>query len=254
MEVTVLGSGTGMPLWDRAAPSLAIFLDRKPVLFDMGPGTLRQMTRAGLDFETLEHIFLTHFHPDHTVDLVPLLFATRNPNVLTRKKPLVIHGPSGLKPFLQGLRDAFTPWLDLPGEIVSTDELGVAPYTERRIGAYRILAHPTGHTAFSVAYRIEGPDGRVCVYSGDADYSETLASFGSGADLIILECSFPEKRKVPGHLTPSLAGLIAQRAGAKKLLLVHFYPECLVTDIATPCRSTFGGEIILGSDLLRVHI
>ena len=57
MKLIILGSGTSIPLADRASPSLALIVAGSPILFDMGPGTLCQMTRAGLDFEKIEQIF-----------------------------------------------------------------------------------------------------------------------------------------------------------------------------------------------------
>lgn len=253
LEVVILGSGTGVPLWDRASPSLAVLVDGRPVLFDIGPGTLRQMIRAGFPFEALEHVFLTHFHPDHTADLIGLFFATRNPAIMARKAPFTLHGPLGLESFVRRLQNAYSPWLDLPQPILALDELGPAPLPERHLDRHRILAHPSLHSPNSLAYRIESPDGKVCVYSGDTDFSQPLVSFAAGADLLILESAFPDSRKTPGHLTPSLAGRLAHEARAKRLLLIHFYPECLASDVAAQCRKTFEGELTLASDLLRVR-
>jgi ribonuclease BN (tRNA processing enzyme) len=56
------------------------------------------------------------------------------------------------------------------------------------------------------------------------------------------------------HLTPSLAGRIATLARARKLLLVHFYPEVLRSDIVSQCRKTFDGELVLGRDLLHLAV
>ena len=79
MELIVLGSGTGIPLSYRASPALAMIGYDNPVLFDMGPGTLRQLARIGINHDKIEQIFISHFHPDHTADLIHFLFATRNP-------------------------------------------------------------------------------------------------------------------------------------------------------------------------------
>src|SRR4030043_254397 len=76
----------------------------------------------------------------------------------------------------------------------------------------------------------------------------------SDVDLLVLECSFPNDKKVEGHLTPSLAGRIALESRCKKLLLVHFYPVCDQTDILKECRDVYSGEIILGEVLMRVKI
>ena len=87
MKVIILGSGTAIPMNDRGSPSLALFVDDRPILFDMGPGTLGRMARLGIGPEKIEKIFLTHFHPDHTADLIHFLFACRNPEILKRRSP-----------------------------------------------------------------------------------------------------------------------------------------------------------------------
>jgi ribonuclease BN (tRNA processing enzyme) len=105
-----------------------------------------------------------------------------------------------------------------------------------------------------VAFRLTGPGGKRLVYSGDTDDSEPLADLARQADLLICEASFPESRKVPGHLTPALAGAIAARAGVRRLMLTHFYPVCAETDIAAECRRTYSGPLILARDLMRVSL
>ena len=75
-----------------------------------------------------------------------------------------------------------------------------------------------------------------------------------GADLLVLESSFPDGEEVEGHLTPSQAGHIATLAGVERLVLIHFYPECLHTDIAAQAGKSYGGELILGSDFLSLTV
>jgi ribonuclease BN (tRNA processing enzyme) len=120
-------------------------------------------------------------------------------------------------------------------------------------GAWRLTARPVPHTDVSLAYRIEADHGSV-VYSGDTDYSEDLIRLAKGADLLILECAFPEGQKVTGHLTPSLAGEIAAQAGVKRLLLTHFSPACVGHDLVSACQKLFPGEILLARDLMRLTV
>jgi len=108
------------------------------------------------------------------------------------------------------------------------------------------------HSPESLAYRLEDLQGRSMVYSGDTGFSEEVIELARGTDLLILECSFPDRLELDGHLTPSSAGRMASLAGAKRLILTHFYPECLGTDIAAQCRKTYGGELILARDMLAV--
>lgn len=254
MELIILGSGTGIPLNNRASPSLALIIEGEPILFDMGPGTLRQLTRAGLNHELIGRIFFTHFHPDHTADIIHLLFATRNPSILKRRKPFVITGPFGLKEFIRRLNIAYPGWICLPPELMEIQELDPRGMDRRDFPNFKIVSGPTNHTDNSLAYRIETQTGKSLVYSGDTGFCGDVAELATGSDLLILESSFPEGEEVEGHLTPSQAGRLASLAGVNRLLLIHFYPECLRTDIAAQCRRTYRGELILGSDLLHVRI
>jgi ribonuclease BN (tRNA processing enzyme) len=220
----------------------------------MGPGTLRRLARLGIPFDRISLVCFTHFHPDHTADLIHFLFATRHPPVLERRKPFRLIGPRGLLDFLERIRSAYSHWLDLPPELLVIEELDTGAGEERSYEHFRLSTRPAEHTPRSLAYCIENPRGRRFVYSGDTGFCDGVIRLSRNADLLVLECSFPEGQEVEGHLTPSLAGRIARQAGAKKLVLLHFYPEVLATDIADECRKEFGGEIILGRDNLHVTV
>jgi ribonuclease BN (tRNA processing enzyme) len=253
MRVIILGSGTAIPMKDRGSSAVAVFAGPSPILFDMGPGTLGRMARLGMGPEKIESIFLTHFHPDHTADLIHFLFACRNPGLLKRRAPFLILGPSGLFKFVKALKTAYPGWLDLPGDIMGMVELPLTRDQEFKHGHCVIKTAPTAHTPQSLAYRIESA-GKAVVISGDTGYSDALIGLAKGADLLILEAALPDEQPVEGHLTPSLAGRTARLAGVKRLALTHFYPECLKTDIAAQCRRTWDGELTLGEDLLQIRI
>ena len=254
MHLIVLGSGTGIPMAKRGSPSLLFYADEGPILFDLGPGSLRQMSRVGVPFEKVNQIFTTHFHPDHTADLVHFLFATRNPSVLRKREPFVIAGPQGLKDLLGMLQRAFRHWLDISSEIMTVDELSIEKPDRRHFSSFQLISRPLKHTPHSVAYRIELLSGRSFVYSGDTGLCPEIIELARGAELLLLECAFPEGQAAEGHLTPSEAGRIGTLAKIGKLVLLHLYPETLRTDVAGECRKTYGGELVLGSDLLHLCV
>ena len=254
MRLIVLGSGTAIPLNYMASPSLALTIDGRLILLDMGPGTLRQMARAGLNHENIEKVFLTHFHPDHTADIVHFLFTTKNPSTISKRAPFSISGARGLNSFIAGLQAAFGQWLTLPPGLMNLEEFNAGEMTKKDYPGFKVIAGPTEHTEASLAYRIENRAGKSIVYSGDTGYCETIIELARGSDLLVLEASFPEGCEVEGHLTPSQAGQIASLAGVNLLLLVHFYPECLRSEIVAQCRLNYSGELILGSDLLEIVV
>ena len=254
MHLIILGSGTSIPLRDRGSPALVLLVGDSPVLFDMGPGTLRQLTRVGLSCERIERVFLTHFHPDHTADLIHFLFASMNPDVLKRRLPFVIAGPAGVAGFIKRLQDAYPGWLTLPSGVMSIEEIDPLPRQELDCGGFTVVSSPTNHTVNSLAYRVEVPGGKTFVYSGDTGFCDEVVDLARGADLLVLESSFPEGEEVEGHLSPYLAGRMAALAGVKRLVLTHFYPQCLENETASQCRKSYDGELVLGRDLLRIRV
>jgi ribonuclease BN (tRNA processing enzyme) len=117
-----------------------------------------------------------------------------------------------------------------------------------------IFSKPMAHISESVGYRIEFKDGRSIALSGDTDYCKSIIDLAFGVDLLVLECSFPDEKKVEGHLTPSLAGRIGLESHCKRLLLTHFYPICDQFDILKQCGQVYKGEIILAEDLMKMEI
>jgi ribonuclease BN (tRNA processing enzyme) len=254
MEILILGSGTTVPLAERASPSVAVLIEDQFLLLDIGPGAVRQLTVAGLKHEDINCIAISHFHPDHTADLIHFIFATRYPPVLKKRKPFTIIGPKGLSEFLELLKRPYGKWLDLPSGLMEIEELHSNERDRRKFNGFTLVSAPLRHTAQSIGLRIEDSSGNVAVYSGDTGYCEEIVDLAKGADLLILESSFPDGQGVEGHLTPSQAGEIATRAEAKRLVLTHFYPECLRTDIEVQCRETYQGELILATDLMRLKV
>jgi ribonuclease BN (tRNA processing enzyme) len=254
MKLIILGSGTSVPHAQRASPSAALFIDDRFLLLDIGPGTLRQLAIAGLSFEDIDYICISHFHPDHTADLIHFFFATRYPPVLSTRKPFSIVAPEGFNQFVTLLKQPYGNWLDLPDGLMRIEELHTRKEDKKKFDTFTIVSAPVKHTPHSLGFRIEDSSGKVIVYSGDTGYCEGMIDLARDADLLILESSFPDEKEIEGHLTPSRAGDIATRSGAKKLLLTHFYPECLKVDIEAQCQKTYQGELILATDLMSLSV
>ena len=249
MELVILGSGTAIPSPRRGSPGLLVVAAGECLLFDGGSGTLRQLAKAGVSFTDLDRIFYTHLHPDHTADLVPLLFALRNPDY-PRSKPLRLFGPKGFKAFYEKLYAAYEEWVAPRGYELSLEEV-----EEKAIKGedLQVIPKPVKHIKGSVGYRVEA-EGKSLAFSGDSAYCEALIELGKGVDLLVLECSFPDEFPNPLHLTPSEAGQIAALSDCRRLVLTHFYPLCDAVNILAQCRKTYAGEITLAEDLMRIFI
>lgn len=251
MELTVIGSGTGVPSLRRGSPCLAVKAAGRLLVLDLGAGSLRSLLGYGLDFSAIDVLALTHLHPDHVGDLIPFLFATRYSLGYTRREPFRLLAARGFARFHQRLLEAFGGWVEPPPGLMDLRELSPDGPDEVREDGLVILSAPTNHTAGSLAYRVE-TEGRSLVYSGDTDLSDSLVDLARGADLLVLEAANPFK--VPGHLTPAEAGGLAARAGAQRLLLTHFYPPCDAVDVAALAAQEFAGEILRAEDGLSLSV
>lgn len=252
-SVTILGSGTCVPSLRRSAGSVLIETGGTKMLLDSGPGTMRRLLETGTRIFDISFIFYSHFHPDHTGELVPFLFATKYPGLVRRRIPLTLAGGKGFSAFYNGLRSVYGHWIDL-GDRLAIVEFDNKSYDFRKMDGFTVESLPVEHSEESIAYRITGFGGVSIVYSGDTDFSENLISLARDADLFICESALPDGWKVKGHLTPSLAGEIAARANVRKLILTHFYPECDGVDIEKECRKTYTGPLALGEDLMKLEL
>jgi ribonuclease BN (tRNA processing enzyme) len=254
IKVTILGSGTCVPSLKRSSCSVLMQTDSSRLLFDSGPGTMRRLLEAGASIFDISHIFYSHFHPDHTSEFVPFIFATKYPDDGRRKTPLTVGGGRGLLNFYENLKGVYGQWIELtPGllEIIEFDNKNADTIA---FEDFTVNTAPVQHNEESIAFRITGTDGISAVYTGDTDYSETIIDLAKGADLLICECALPDKMRVRGHLTPSLAGDLAARANVRKLVLTHFYPECDQEDIEAQCRKTYTGPLVLAEDLMQLKV
>ncbi len=249
-ELILIGSGTGIPSLKRGSPGTLLISESSRILIDSGPGTLRRLLEVGLTYRDIDLLLYTHTHPDHIADLVPILFACKYGDFPREKDLLCVGGP-GFKRFFSKLKKTYGSWIDPLSYRFTIKEIPQKPFLFRDV---KILAKPMAHISESVGYHIELKDGKSTALSGDTDYCQNLIDLASGVDLLILECSFPDGKRVEGHLTPSLAGRIASESRCKRLLLTHLYPICDQFDILEQCRQAFQGEILLGEDLMRIRI
>jgi ribonuclease BN (tRNA processing enzyme) len=250
LRTTILGSGTCVPRLDRSACAVLVETGSVKMVMDLGPGTMGRLLAAGTTIFDLTHIFISHFHPDHTSELAPLIFSTKYPDQERRTRPLTVLGGEGLIAFYEGLQVAYGDWIVLPEHQLRFRELNVTSGETIRMDGVAMSFQPVQHRPESLACRIDSPGGLSMVYSGDTDMCDGLGRLARRTDLLVCESALPDDQKVPGHLTPSLAGRIASQAEAKRLVLTHLYPPSDSVDIVKQARSTYKGEIIAAEDLM----
>lgn len=251
MTLTILGSGTAVPSKRRAAPGYLLDVGGDRLVFDSGPGTLGRLLTLGVAHDEVSHLFYSHNHLDHCAELPAWLFTGRIP-ASERTSPLWIGASAGFMEVLGSLRSLYGDWLDARSYCLGL--LTLAPGSTARGEDWSVEAFAVNHIESSLAYRLEGPGGRVFVYTGDTDVSEDLIPLCRDADLLLIEASTPDEDKLDGHLTPSEAGRIATRAGARKVVLTHFYPPCDEVDMLSQLRRTCSAEAVLAEDGIKMEV
>lgn len=252
LEVIVAGSGTIASGISRHQSCVAVRTEEETVVFDLGAGAVRALLHAGLDPLALDHVFFTHFHPDHTSDVVPLMFAMQYGGVEPRTRPLYLTGPRPFLAFWDRVHAAWGEWM-VGEHALSVSELPLKCLHPLPVAGFDLTWAPVKHRPESIAYRVER-DGRAFVYTGDTEYTESVVELARGAHTVLIECSFPDAAPVPGHLTPSGVARIATEAGVGRVVLTHVYPAADSPELVSTVERGYDGEVVLAHDAMRLEI
>lgn len=247
MRLTTIGTGTASPSLRVNAGHLIEHGDVR-LLLDCGSGVVHRMATLGLDWQGITHVAITHFHPDHILDIPTLFYAWRYGVMQPRVAPLTLIGPPGI----ESIVERFEALMGTTGELRSLGfQVTIVEHTGPALtiaADLEIAAHKVPHTAESVAYSIGTPRVKVA-YTGDTGYDESIAEFARDVDVLLAECSLPESIAIPTHLTPQQCGRIAARAACRHLALTHFFPPVEDEPIVEIVRSQgYEGAVTLAVD------
>jgi len=217
MIVKLLGTGTCVPSLHRGSSSYLVQTKDMNILVDVGPSVVRRLLENGFTTRDIDVIILTHFHVDHTADFSTFLFAS-NYDVVPRTRKLSVVAGKGLNDFMKKLLVVY-PWLTPKSFEISFHEMSGGFMEE---GGLTITAAPMVHNDESIGVRIE--ENKSVTFSGDTDYTENLVDLAKETDLLVAECSFPEK-KVNGHLNLASLQQIVDQTKPKRVILSHLYPD-----------------------------
>jgi ribonuclease BN (tRNA processing enzyme) len=254
MRFTVVGSGTLVP--NDARRSAGHLLDGAAfsMLMDCGSGTVHGLQRHGLDWTTVTHLAITHFHTDHVGDLPALMWAMTHALSQPRSEPLEVLGPPGLHRFLGRLADAFGAFILDPGFQVVVHELDRSDRWLDPRNRFELETCPTAHTDESMAYKVAADSGTVS-YTGDTGPDDRLFRFLAGSDLVVVECSHPDPPIMSNHLTPSGIAALGRTADPGRIVTTHAYPELDPASVPERVRAAgYDGQIIAAYDGLALDL
>ncbi|MBF2019722.1 MAG: ribonuclease Z [Hydrococcus sp. C42_A2020_068] len=100
MEITFLGTSSGVPTRSRNVSSVALRLPQRAEvwLFDCGEGTQHQLLRSDIRSSQIRRIFITHMHGDHIFGLMGLLASC---GLAGSAQAIDIYGPAGLDDYIR---------------------------------------------------------------------------------------------------------------------------------------------------------
>lgn len=93
-EVTILGSSSSTPIFNRNPSAQLLNVNEKFILIDCGEAAQNQLLHFGIKANRIDQIFISHLHGDHYLGLVGLLSSL---HLNGRTKPMDIFGPAELK-------------------------------------------------------------------------------------------------------------------------------------------------------------
>ena len=97
-EVTILGSSSATPVYNRNPTAQLLNCNEKFYLIDCGEGTQQQLIKFGLKASKIDFVLISHLHGDHYFGLIGLLSSM---HLNGRIKPLHIFAPSALQEILE---------------------------------------------------------------------------------------------------------------------------------------------------------
>jgi len=97
-EVTILGSSSATPIFNRNPTAQALNVNERLYLIDCGEGTQQQMLRYEVKASRIDHIFISHLHGDHYLGLIGLLSSL---HLNGRTQPLKLFCPEPLKEIIE---------------------------------------------------------------------------------------------------------------------------------------------------------
>lgn len=200
MKLIVLGSGTSVPHPQRASAAHWVETSGGSLLLDISADAAHRMAEERLDWSNLDAIWVSHFHLDHLGGLPTFLFGSKwAPQTQNRTKPLRVFGPAGLERIVRTISDSNQyPLFEQPFPMQFIE---VPPTTRFDILPGLVAdTFSTPHTDESMAVRLMDQGTKTLVYTSDTGFSEDLARFANGPDVLLMECSFRRNKPVEKHL------------------------------------------------------
>ncbi len=245
-RVIILGSSNAIPSMEHENTHMVVVGKERTVLVDCVSNPILRLEKAGLDFNELTDLILTHFHPDH-VSGVPLLLMDMW--LMGRRKPLNVYGLHHTLDRVESLMSSYG-WAEWPNFFpVSFCRLPgqeMTPVLE--CPDFRIFCSPVRHLLPTVGLRFEfNHNNKTMAYSCDTEPCAQVVRLAQGVDVLIHEAAGAAR----GHSSAEQAGEIASRSEAGALYLIHYPTGKYATgDAVQEAARKYQGPVKLAEDFM----
>ncbi len=230
MRLTVIGFWGGSPRRGGACSGYLLEEDGQALLLDCGSGVAAAVQQVR-PLEDIDHVILSHHHFDHASDAGVLMNARYVHRLLGKTdRDLVFYGPE------QGEALAGLAWEG------SSRACAVGEGSHIEVGPFSVDFCQTSHPVPCLAARVTCADGSVLGYTADAALTPGLASFVSGVDVLLSECSLYRgfDGSKMGHMSCDDVAKLAEVAHPGTLVLTHLPIYGDVGELVSCVREALG--------------
>jgi ribonuclease BN (tRNA processing enzyme) len=240
IQLTVVGAGPAYS--NRPGSAGACYLLRaagQALVLDLGHGAFAGLVQR-IEPVELQAIVVSHLHPDHFIDLVPLRHYLRYQRQPAERVRVV--APRALPERLDGLHGV----RGFCGASLDCEALSPGAF---RAGAFRLEAVNVLHDGDSYAFRVsvDGSPGPGLVYTGDCGRASDVLPLIRPGDALLSEVSFGPGPGDPHalHLDGPMVGRLAAEGGASRVLLTHLLMGSDRAETIASVRAHFTGRVEL---------
>ena len=252
LKVVVCGSRSPLPSPGRAESCVLVEAGDDIYIFDLGNGSVNNLTQYQVPWPNVKAVLITHMHSDHMADLPD---AHLQSWIQGRTSPLKVYGPEGINLVTKGFELAYSADYQYRNEHHGDDMLpmSIAGFNAIQIinnqfipndtPGLEILPFVVDHYPVNSAFgfKISYKD-RTVVISGDTIHDGSVQKYSQDVDLLVHSAisidivermrgiaPIPQMDKIlfdiqDYHTSIDEAGEIARDANVEHLLIYHSIP------------------------------
>ena len=239
LSLTVLGCSGSYPGPAAACSGYLVRSEGTVIWVDAGSGTMANLQRH-VALDAIDAVVLTHEHPDHWADIDGFQVALAYD---LDRSGLPVFAPDSVRERTYAFNKPALDWRPTTDGSTAT------------VGDIDLQFARTDHEPETLAVGFRCGD-KSLAYTADTGPRWSLDALGSGFDLVLAEATFLEAQarsivEAEGrisHLDGGQAGALARAAGAKRLLLTHFWPGNDREQTRAEAEASFGAPVEIAKE------